>query len=165
MRGAERLAARAGAFQRYSPVAMTARDGWRRGLAIWQAPRGYARRVNDREPLCGLAGGDAPGAAGTAAARWSALHDAASVVATLAGCVDQHTGPGDFPRQLAATHGWRKALAETAVDDLAAVMEPGIAALLAVHARGASSAAAAQALWQEFVNARAALLALVVAEA
>jgi hypothetical protein len=39
-------------------------------------------------------------------------------------------------------------------------MEPGLAALLAVHARGVNPAAAALALWQEFHAARAALLAL-----
>jgi hypothetical protein len=39
-------------------------------------------------------------------------------------------------------------------------MEPGLAALLAVSARGGNPAAAALALWQEFDAARAALLLL-----
>ena len=39
-------------------------------------------------------------------------------------------------------------------------MEPGLSALLAVHARGVNPAAPALTLWQEFVAARDALLAL-----
>ena len=39
-------------------------------------------------------------------------------------------------------------------------MEPGLAALLAVHARGTNPAVPALALWQEFQVSRAALLVL-----
>jgi hypothetical protein len=39
-------------------------------------------------------------------------------------------------------------------------MEPGIAALLGVQARGADPCPAAKALWREFTEARAAVLAL-----
>jgi hypothetical protein len=39
-------------------------------------------------------------------------------------------------------------------------MEPGLAALLAVNARGADPRPAAEALWREFLAARAAVLAL-----
>ncbi len=51
-------------------------------------------------------------------------------------------------------------MAEEGVEDVAAIMEPGLAALLAVHARGADAAPAALALWQEFLTARNALLTL-----
>jgi hypothetical protein len=39
-------------------------------------------------------------------------------------------------------------------------METGIAALLAVHARGIDSQSAAMSLWQEFLSSRGALLGL-----
>ena len=121
--------------------------------------------MNDGEPLGGPARGDTPDATRTTAVKWAALHDAARAVAALAGRAAADVAPSDFSTLFAAAHGWRKALAETAVDDLAAVMEPGIAALLAVHARGVSAGAAAQALWREFVAARTAIIALVAAEA
>jgi hypothetical protein len=57
--------------------------------------------------------------------------------------------------------GWRRTMAEQGIDDLTAMIEPGIAALLAVNARGSSPASAALALWQEFHAARAALLTLI----
>jgi hypothetical protein len=95
------------------------------------------------------------------AEKWAALHDAATLVAALA----HGTGPStaaanDFPAAIGATFGWRRVLVEQGIDDLAAVMEPGIAALLAVTARAGDPAAAAKALWQEFLTARDALLAV-----
>ena len=42
-------------------------------------------------------------------------------------------------------------------------MEPGIAALMAINARGGDCRSAAEALWSEFSAARAALLAMVPA--
>lgn len=94
--------------------------------------------------------------------RWSALHDAAAIVATLAGIAAEPQRPEqrNYPALMREAGGWRRALAEQGVDDLAAMMEPGLTALLAVHARGADPAAPALALWQEFHIARAALLTL-----
>lgn len=94
--------------------------------------------------------------------KWSAVHDAAGVVATLAGIKPE---PMDarlrgFPATIRDCGGWRRELAEQGLADLSAVLEPGITALLAVHARGVDPAAPALALWQEFVAARDALLAL-----
>ena len=107
----------------------------------------------------------AHGAASAMAMKWSALHDAASVVAALAGLAAEprKTEVRNFPAQIRDAGGWRKTLAEQGIDDLSAVMEPGIAALLAAHARGVTPASAALALWHEFVRTRAALLALVAA--
>lgn len=95
--------------------------------------------------------------------RWSALHQAAGAVAMLAG-LPAETLPAemrDFPATIQAVGGWRSALAEQGLADLTAVMEPGLAALLALHRRGADPAVAARALWEEFHAARTALLALV----
>jgi len=99
--------------------------------------------------------------------KWSALHDAMNVVGMLAGLAAEPTRPEirNFPALMRDTGGWRRELAEQGINDLSAVMEPGLAALLAVHARGANPAVPALALWQEFHAARAALLALVPPQA
>ena len=95
--------------------------------------------------------------------KWSALHDAVNVVGMLAGLAAEPTRAEirNFPAVMRDTGGWRRELAEQGIDDLSAVMQPGLAALLAVHARGAGPAVPALALWQEFQAARAGLLALV----
>jgi hypothetical protein len=99
--------------------------------------------------------------------KWSALHDAAGVVAMLAGVAAEPMTPElrNFPAAMRDTGGWRRTLAEQGIDDLAAVMEPGLAALLAVTARGSDPAAAARSLHEEFLAARAALIALAPPEA
>ena len=95
--------------------------------------------------------------------RWAALNDAAGLVCKLAGIVPEARTPElrNYPAIMRDVGGWRLALAEQGIDDLAAMMEPGLAALLAVHARGSSAAPAALVLWREFHAARAALLDLV----
>ena len=94
--------------------------------------------------------------------KWSALHDAVSVVGSLAGLAPEpmRAEVRNFPAVMRDAGGWRRERAEQGIEDLSAVMEPGIAALLAIHARGVNPAPAALALWQEFHAARAALLAL-----
>lgn len=95
--------------------------------------------------------------------KWAALHDAAGVVAVLAGMAAEPMQPEvrNFPAIMRDVGGWRRNLAEQGIADLAAIMEPGLAALLAVQARGVSPSMAALALWQEFQAARAGLLMLV----
>jgi len=66
----------------------------------------------------------------------------------------------NFPQALRDFAGWRRNLALQGVEDLAAILDPGLAALLAVHDSGSDAAPAASALWQEFLAARDALLAL-----
>lgn len=94
--------------------------------------------------------------------KWSALHDAVAVVGTLAGLAPEAMRPEvrNFPAVMRDVGGWRRDTVEQGIDDLSAVMEPGIAALLAIHARGVNPGPAALALWQEFHAARSALLAL-----
>ena len=96
------------------------------------------------------------------AARWAALHEAAAVVSALAGVtpLDPPAGVRGFPRAIASAGGWRRNLAMQGIADLSAILETGITALLAVHARGAVAAAPARALWDEFVAARDGLVAL-----
>lgn len=94
--------------------------------------------------------------------KWSALHDASGIVATLAGIAAESMRPDvrNFPAVMRDAGGWRKEMAEQGVDDLSVIMEAGIAALLAVHARGVDARPAALSLWHEFQASRSALLAL-----
>jgi hypothetical protein len=94
--------------------------------------------------------------------KWSALHDAAEVVAALAGLLPEPmtAEARNFPATMRDAGGWRREHAEQGIDDLAAIMEPGLAALLAVHARGADPRPAARTLHEEFLAAREALLTL-----
>jgi len=102
------------------------------------------------------------GSASALSMKWSALHDAAGAVAMLAG----REMPGmsseirNFPAIMREAGGRRCELAEQGIADIAAVMEPGLSALLAVHARGTRPAGAALALWEDFVSARDAQLVL-----
>jgi hypothetical protein len=104
----------------------------------------------------GVGGGD------PVADKWAALHNAAFVVATLAGVPETPLAPqqGRFAASIRNVPGWRRDMAAQALDDLVAIMEPGLTALLVVHSRGDDAGAAARALWQEFVAARDALMAL-----
>jgi hypothetical protein len=93
---------------------------------------------------------------------WAALQDAAAAVSRLAGYGPEAGDPriADFPAAIRRTGGWRLRMAEQGMADLAATMEPGLAALLSVKARGGDALPAARALLQEFAAARATLLAL-----
>jgi hypothetical protein len=114
-------------------------------------------------PKVGARSARAAASAGTTTSmRWAALAEAGKVVAMLAG-VDGETQDREvrsFPVLIRDAEPWRRTLAENGCADLAAIMEPGIAALLAIHARGADCRPAAHALWQEFTAARRAMLAL-----
>lgn len=94
--------------------------------------------------------------------RWTALHDAAGIVARIAG-VEPGQLPAavrNFPVALRGALGGQRELAGQGLEDLTAVMEPGLAALLATLARGADPGPAAAALWRDFVAARDKLLTL-----
>jgi hypothetical protein len=93
------------------------------------------------------------------AARWSALAGAAQVVAGLAQARDVEAALRP-PFTLDRAGGGRRVLVDQALDDMLAMMEPGLTALLAVHQRGGATGPAAMALWQEFLRARRGLLGL-----
>ena len=107
----------------------------------------------------------APGSANATSMRWAALADAADVVASLAGVEPERPTPEvrNFPALIRDAEAWRREQAENGIADLAAVMEPGLAALLAVNTRGANPRPAAMALWREFTAARSAILSLLPA--
>jgi hypothetical protein len=104
----------------------------------------------------------ARGASSLMARQWAAVQEAAGAVAMLAGLAPEKPGPRErnFIAQVQALGGARLKLAENHVADIAAFMQPGLAALLAVNARGQDATAPALALWREFWCAREALLAL-----
>jgi hypothetical protein len=109
-------------------------------------------------PLCD------PDFVGATAQKWTALHEAAAVVAALAGLPQQPLAPElrGFAEAVARAPRFRRELAEQGVEDMAAIMEPGLAALIAVHTAGRDASAPARALWQEFTTSRDSLLALVL---
>lgn len=109
------------------------------------------------------AGADAlTGAPGTAGERWAALIEAAGLVAVLAEVQPEPFADNTdtFSLRLDRAEAWRCEHAERGLADLTAIMEPGIAALLAVSTRGADPRPAARTLWREFTAAHAAVLAL-----
>ncbi len=95
--------------------------------------------------------------------RWNALHDAAGAVAAMAGLDAEKPSAAmrGFPSAIRDAGGWKLELAEQGIADMSAMLQPGLAALLAVNARGQDATAAALTLWREFHAAREALLALV----
>lgn len=98
--------------------------------------------------------------------QWEALQEAAAAVAALAGLAAEKATAEvrDFPALIGDLGGWRLELAINGIADLAAMMTPGVKALLAVSARGQDPTAAALSLWREYHHARAALLDLVPEE-
>ena len=105
-------------------------------------------------------------AADPVARRWGALHEAAGIVAALAGAADAAPAAdiAAFPAALRSLRGWRRTMVEQGIEDIAQIMETGIAALLSARESGAPCAAPARALWDEFLAARAGLIALVPSE-
>jgi hypothetical protein len=94
--------------------------------------------------------------------KWAALQEAGRAILLLAGLEPEPPNASirNFPALLREVDHRRREVAERGIDDLAAIMEPGLAALLAVSARGADAKAPAMALWREYCAARQALMAL-----
>lgn len=94
--------------------------------------------------------------------QWTALQDAAQAVALLAGLAPEEPSSKirNFPALIKNVKGWRLELAKNQIADISAMMQPGVAALLAVNARGQDATAAALTLWREFYAAREAVLSL-----
>ena len=104
-----------------------------------------------------------PALAGDLAARWDAVHEAAYAVGRLAQLSreDWDETIAGLPQRAMQAGGAECELVARSVDDLAAVMEPGLRALLSLTAKGRDTTAAALTLWREFHCARTAILSLV----
>ncbi len=102
------------------------------------------------------------GSASALSMKWSALHDAAQAIASIAGtpCPPLTQAIRAFPAQVRDAGEDRRLQAEQEIADLSAIMEAGLSALLAALARGSHPQAAARALWSEFVRTRDGLLHL-----
>lgn len=118
--------------------------------------------MNAHSPNFGSSQSRSTANASSTSMRWAALGEAGQVVAMLAGLEAERPSKDirNFPALIRDAETWRRDLADHGCADLAAVMEPGISALLAINARGADCKPAALALWREFVTARDAMLSL-----
>ena len=100
------------------------------------------------------------------ARRWAALYSAAAAVASLAQIApgQESRGTPDFAAFIADSPRWKADLLRDGLDDIAAIMQAGLTALLAANAAAHNPAAAASALWAEFQHSRDALLEMVLGE-
>lgn len=109
-------------------------------------------------PLAGASQISAQAGANTAVMRWNALGQAGGLVGALSGETGSDpTATLAIADALEAAPQWRRELAEAAIADLAAMMEPGLATLLEIDARGGDPRTAAGCLWREYLSAREAV--------
>ena len=118
-------------------------------------PPGHGGQPPSQETIALPQGGDAD----RIARQWLALHRAALLIAELAGAEEDCVRAGLPATVLHSAVGQRR-LFEDGLGDIVAIVEPGLTALLAIAHSGGDARSAARALWQEFIAARAALLAL-----
>lgn len=104
----------------------------------------------------------APGARRALSARWGAIHEAAQEIGQMAALAPEPLEGrlAHFPAMIEEAGGARLALAQDGIADLDAILQPGLAALRTIAARGQDTTAAALALWREFHALRSALLDL-----
>lgn len=98
--------------------------------------------------------------------RWRSLHQTANEIADKAALSDETMSEevASFPDRVEAAGGDRAFYVRRGLEDMDAVLQPGLTALRLIEARGLDTTAPALALWQEFYNARAALLSLCPAD-
>ena len=94
--------------------------------------------------------------------KWKALHQRAGELARLADLSpEKFDGPlAAFPRRIGRASDAQRDLAWQSLEDIEAMMEPGLAALDTLNGRGLLATAPALALWREFYRARSAVMAL-----
>ena len=95
-------------------------------------------------------------------AQWEAVLEAAAAVAALGGIAREPLSPEllAVPRRVPASDDGRYLRLASAIDDLAAILQPGLRALLMLTAKGRDTTTAARTLWREYHAARGAILAL-----
>ena len=95
--------------------------------------------------------------------RWIVLHQDAAELSRLAQLAPAASmSASAFAKQLDQAEGWRRALVWQGVEDMNAIMAPGLAALRVLTARGQQTTAPALALWCEFHAARESVLAVLI---
>ena len=97
------------------------------------------------------------------AAGWTAINEAGQEIGRFAALAPEKPDDSlmEFPNAIETVGGTRLLLAREAIGDIDAMLQPGLAALRAIAARGQDTTAPAIALWREFYASRSALLALV----
>nr|WP_298898551.1 hypothetical protein [uncultured Altererythrobacter sp.] len=97
------------------------------------------------------------------AAGWTAINEAGQEIGRFAALAPEQLEGSliDFPNAIETAGGARLLLARETIGDIDAMLQPGLAALRAIAARGQDTTAPAIALWREFHASRSALLALV----
>lgn len=96
---------------------------------------------------------------------WIALHAQAARLALLARINPEPARAQDgFAALLSLARPWQRTLVSQGIDDIAAMLGSGLAALATLSGRALDTAAPALALWREFHAARAALLDVLKAE-
>ena len=99
--------------------------------------------------------------------RWDNLHEAANELARTAGLSPERAGgaASGFAACLTAASGWQRSMVVQGIDDIEAMMRPGLEALDTLTDREVDVTVPAQALWREFHHAREAVLALIAQRA
>ncbi len=96
---------------------------------------------------------------------WITLHAQAARLALLARINPEPERAQDgFAALLSLARPWQRTLVAQGIDDIAAMLGSGLAALATLSGRAQDTAAPALALWREFHAARAALLDVLKAE-
>lgn len=96
------------------------------------------------------------------AARWRRLHLQAHELARMADLSPEPFGEtlASFPERLTTATKRQRQLAEQGLEDIEAMLRPGLSALATLKDRKAPATAPALALWREFYDARGAVMAL-----
>ena len=100
---------------------------------------------------------------GSLAERWEEIHSAADQLAQVADLAPEGFDEdlAGFPAMLGEATEWQREMAWQGIEDIDAMMRPGLTALATITARGQDASVPAQALWREFHHARGAVMALV----
>lgn len=97
--------------------------------------------------------------------QWEAVHDAAAAVGVLAqlGREEPDAAITSLPQRAAELGGHHYAMVARGIDDLSAIMQSGLRALLALTAQGKDTTSAALTLWREFHMTRDTIVNIVPA--
>ncbi|MCK0129666.1 hypothetical protein [Erythrobacter sp. F6033] len=100
------------------------------------------------------------------AQKWDDLHSRAAEVAALAQLAPEKSDQDAdrFATALGQSAEWQRELAWQGIEDIDAMMQPGLRALKVITARGMDANAPALALWREFHMAREGVLHVLVTD-
>ncbi|TRD11287.1 hypothetical protein FGU71_05115 [Erythrobacter insulae] len=103
---------------------------------------------------------------GSLAQRWEALHEQAAELAGLAQLAPEalSSDRDSFASVLGNSDEWQRELAWQSIEDIDAMMRPGLTALKVITSRGMDAGAPAQALWREFHSAREGVIRMLQTE-